>query len=65
MFAKPNDTSKALILSPKSVHGLSRWILRLDGGFWPLPEALPSSPTQRVISSASAQWPRCSARPIP
>ncbi len=33
MFAKPNDTSKALILDPKSVHGLSRWTLRLDGGF--------------------------------
>ena len=33
MFAKPNDRSKALILNPKSVHGLSRWTLRLDGGF--------------------------------
>src|SRR5687768_11659120 len=33
MFAKPNDTSKALILNPKSVHGSSRWTLRLDGGF--------------------------------
>jgi hypothetical protein len=33
MFAKPNDTSKALILNSKSVHGLSRWTLRLDGGF--------------------------------
>ncbi len=33
MFAKPNDTNKALIFDPKSVNGLSRWILRLDGGF--------------------------------
>jgi hypothetical protein len=33
MFAKPNDMSKALILNPRSAHGLSRWILRLDGGF--------------------------------
>ena len=33
MFAKPNDTSKALILNPKSVYGSSRWTLRLDGGF--------------------------------
>ena len=32
MFTKPNGTSKALILDPKSVHGLSRWTLRLDGG---------------------------------
>jgi hypothetical protein len=31
MFAKPNDTSKALILNSKSVHGLSRWTLRLTG----------------------------------
>ena len=33
MFTKLDDTSKALILKPKSVHGLSRWTLRLDGGF--------------------------------
>ena len=33
MFAKTYDTSKALILNSKSVHGLSGWTLRLDGGF--------------------------------
>jgi hypothetical protein len=65
MFAKPNDTSKALILNSKSVHGLSRWTLRLTGGFWQSPEASGCSPTLRVIFSASVLWPRCSARPTP
>lgn len=33
MFTKLGDRSKAPTLDPKSVNGLSRWTLRLDGGF--------------------------------